>query len=76
MRRADWQWKRIARASDIDRVEEARKAYELYLKSSEEIREYRAHHPIFEGMADDGLGPSLLTTSKTSNTYTEKSSNP
>lgn len=41
----------------LDLVEEARKVYELYLKTLEEVRQYRAQRPIWEQGQDDGLDP-------------------
>lgn len=40
----------------VDLVEEARKVYELYLKTLEEVQQYRAQCPVWE-CGDDGLDP-------------------
>ncbi len=39
----------------VDLVEEERKEYESYLKTLEEVREYRAQRPAWERGEDDGL---------------------
>ncbi|ERF69903.1 hypothetical protein EPUS_05447 [Endocarpon pusillum Z07020] len=41
----------------VDLVEEARNVYELYLKTLEEVRQYRAQRPVWECGEDDGLDP-------------------
>ena len=41
----------------VDLVAEARKLRERYLKTLEEVRQFRAKRPVWEQEADDGLNP-------------------